>query len=75
MDPNDPSNVSLLQRVLHPSDFSEAGNQAFAHALVVALIAKSKLTILHVSGGRDGSWTDFPGVRAYLRALGPASEK
>ncbi|MGZ9133108.1 MAG: universal stress protein [Nitrospira sp.] len=70
MEPNDLSDVSLLQRVLHPSDFSEAGNQAFAHALVVALIAKSKLTILHVSGGRNGLWNDFPGVRDTLERWG-----
>jgi nucleotide-binding universal stress UspA family protein len=70
MDPNDLSDVSLLQRVLHPSDFSEAGNQAFAHALVVALIARSKLTILHVSGGRNGLWNDFPGVRDTLERWG-----
>jgi nucleotide-binding universal stress UspA family protein len=70
MVPNDPSDVSLLQRVFHPSDFSEASNQAFAHALVVALTAKAKLTILHVSGGRDSSWTDFPGVRHTLERWG-----
>ncbi len=61
-----PSVVPLLQRVLHPTDFSEAGNTAFAHALVIALIARAKLTILHVSGRRDGSWADFPGVRDTL---------
>lgn len=68
--PSDPSDVPLLQRVFHPTDFSEAGNRAFAHALVIALAARAKLTILHVSGDRDGSWTDFPGVRDTLERWG-----
>jgi nucleotide-binding universal stress UspA family protein len=65
-----PSVVPLLQRVLHPTDFSEAGHTAFAHALIIALIAKAKLTILHVSGRRDDSWADFPGVRDTLERWG-----
>lgn len=65
-----PSHVPLLQRVFHPSDFSEAGETAFAHALIIALSAKATLTILHVSEGRDGSWTDFPGVRETLERWG-----
>jgi nucleotide-binding universal stress UspA family protein len=63
---SDSSNVPLVQRVFYPSDFSEAGNTAFAHALVLALIARANLTILHVSDVGDGSWTDFPGVRDTL---------
>ncbi len=41
--------VSILQSVFHPSDFSPASEVAFAHALKAALIAKADLTILHVS--------------------------
>jgi nucleotide-binding universal stress UspA family protein len=63
---NQSSTIPLIQRVFHPSDFSEASNTAFTHALVFALIAKAKLTILHVSGCRDDSWADFPGVRKTL---------
>ncbi len=65
-----PSVVPLLQRVLHPTDCSEAGDTAFAHALVMTMAAKAKLTILHVSEGRGGSWTDFPGVRETLERWG-----
>jgi nucleotide-binding universal stress UspA family protein len=70
MVPSDPSEVPLLQRICHPSDFSEASGSAFAHALVVALTAKATLTILHVSGRRDDAWTDFPGVRETLERWG-----
>jgi nucleotide-binding universal stress UspA family protein len=70
MVPNDPSDVPLIQRVFHPSDFSEASEAAFAHALVAALTAKATLTILHVSSGGDCLWTDFPGVRDTLERWG-----
>ncbi|OQW37307.1 MAG: hypothetical protein A4E19_14205 [Nitrospira sp. SG-bin1] len=62
----DTSVVPLIQRVLLPTDLTEEGRSAFAHALIVALIAKAKLTILHVSDSRDESWADFPGVRDTL---------
>ncbi len=70
MVPSNPSDVPLIQRVFHPSDFSEASGVAFAHALVAALTAKATLTILHVSSGGEGSWTDFPGVRDTLERWG-----
>jgi nucleotide-binding universal stress UspA family protein len=60
----------VLQRIVHPSDFSEASYTAFVHALVAALTAKATLTILHVSGRRADSWTDFPGVRDTLERWG-----
>lgn len=66
MEQRDATAIPLLQRVFHPSDFSEAGDAAFAHALVIALMAKATLTILHVSDRGHGSWTDFPGVRETL---------
>ncbi|MGE3978965.1 MAG: universal stress protein [Nitrospira sp.] len=70
MVPSDPSDVPLIQRVFHPSDFSDASGAAFAHALVAALTAKATLTILHVSDSQDGSWTEFPGVRDTLERWG-----
>jgi nucleotide-binding universal stress UspA family protein len=66
MVPSNSFEVPVLQRIVHPSDFSEASEAAFAHSLVAALAAKATLTILHVSGRRDSSWTDFPGVRETL---------
>lgn len=70
MVPSHSSEIPVLQRIFHPSDFSEASHTAFAHALVAALTAKATLTILHVSGRRDDSWTDFPGVRETLERWG-----
>jgi nucleotide-binding universal stress UspA family protein len=62
--------VPILQHVFHPSDFSQASETAFAHALTAALVAKAGLTILHVSPERDTEWTEFPGVRSTLERWG-----
>jgi nucleotide-binding universal stress UspA family protein len=56
----------VVRRVLHPSDFSEASLVAFAHALKVTLISRSKLVLIHVSDGAKRDWTKFPGVREIL---------
>jgi nucleotide-binding universal stress UspA family protein len=53
--------------LLHPSDFSEASLVAFAHALKVALISKSKFVLIHVSDSGKMDWTKFPGVREIWR--------
>lgn len=74
----EPLNAPILDNVLHPSDFSEASQIAFAHALKAALIARSKLTLLHVSEGEGSGWADFPGVRETLERWGllpPGSPK
>jgi len=57
---------SIIRRVLHPSDFSEASLIAFAHALKATLIAKGKLVLIHVSDEDETEWTEFPGVRETL---------
>src|SRR5690349_16516329 len=54
-----------FQRIFHPSDFSDASNVAFAHALKLALLANGRLTILH-TGAAGGGWRDFPRVRRTL---------
>lgn len=59
-----------LQSVFHPSDFSEASEVAFAHALKVALVASSKLTLLHVKESHGAEWEHFPGVRDTLERWG-----
>jgi nucleotide-binding universal stress UspA family protein len=56
----------ILEHVLHPSDFSAGSEAAFRHALKAALVARSRLTILHVAPETKLSWTDFPGVRETL---------
>jgi nucleotide-binding universal stress UspA family protein len=58
-------------RIFHPSDFTEASEVAFAHALKLALETKAEFEIAHVephhsSKESDFHWTDFPGVRATL---------
>ncbi|MEZ4443509.1 MAG: universal stress protein [Polyangiaceae bacterium] len=66
--------------VFHPSDFSEASQVAFHHALKIALAGESRLTILHTDapGGTYARWDDFPSVRAVLerwQLLEPESTK
>src|SRR5262249_55695253 len=56
----------VIESVLHPTDFSEGSLVAFHHALKVALLAKSKLTLLNVSPEGNARWSDFPGVRQTL---------
>ena len=62
--------VPIIDSILHPSDFSAASEVAFAHALKAALIAKSQLTVMHVSPSMTAEWTDFPGVRETLARWG-----
>lgn len=60
--------IPFIRSVLHTTDFSEASNRAFAHALAIALLRQTELTILHVSdnGRNDVPWADFPAVRGTL---------
>ncbi len=55
-----------LESIFHPSDFSEASEVAFAHALKIALVAGARLTVLHVEASPSAEWQDFPGVRDTL---------
>jgi nucleotide-binding universal stress UspA family protein len=54
-----------FQRIFHPSDFSDASNVAFIHALKLAVLANGRLTILH-SGADGDAGQDFPRVRRTL---------
>lgn len=58
--------------ILHPTDFSEASESAFAHALAIAIMNKAELTILHVIDDRDQDvpWHDYPAVRTTLERWG-----
>lgn len=60
------ANGVKLESVFHPSDFSQASEIAFAHALKIALVAGAKLTMLHVAAGPGIEWQDFPAVRDTL---------
>ena len=68
---------SLIESVLHPTDFSESSLIAFHHALKTAMLARTRLTLLHVAGD-DSQWSEFPGIRETLErwgALPKGSEK
>ena len=60
----------IIDRILHPSNFSEASEVAFAHALKAALVAGSRLTLFHVSPDMTAEWSDFPAVRQTLERWG-----
>jgi len=55
-----------IESIFHPSDFSEASEVAFAHALKLALAAQAELSMLHATDGSDAEWQYFPGVREIL---------
>ena len=56
--------------VFHPSDFSDASEIAFAHALKIALVSGATLHMLHVSDRSHVPWEEFPGVRDTLERWG-----
>ena len=57
--------------VAHPTDFSEASAEAFAHALALTLAYKHRLYLLHVKDPADeASWSSFPHVREVLARWG-----
>jgi len=58
-----------VESVFHPSDFSPASRNAFAHALAIAIAGKTEITILHAGGSRE-DWTQFPAVRETLESWG-----
>ena len=54
-----------LEAIAHPTDFSEASAEAFAHALRLALEFRCRLDLLHVRSA-DGEWSSFPHIRETL---------
>lgn len=66
----DPHDLTLVRSVLHPTDFSSASELAFVHALAIALLGKTQLTILHAGGDRSENWQSFPSVVATLERWG-----
>jgi nucleotide-binding universal stress UspA family protein len=73
-------NIPLVSSVLHTTDFSAASHRAFAHALAIALLRQTELTILHVTEQPrdDIDWAGFPEVRKTLERwnlLEPGSKR
>lgn len=65
-----------IQRIFHPTDFSQDSHVAFAHALRLALVHRAELTIMHVDPAvAPEGFEDFPRIRPTLAAWGllPAS--
>ena len=52
--------IPFVKSIFHPSDFSEASELAFAHALAIALIGETQLVIMHA---RRGEREPGPGPR------------
>jgi nucleotide-binding universal stress UspA family protein len=61
-----PVAAPFIRSVVHATDFSEADEHAFAHALGVALLRQASFTILHVTSDASGDWRGFPAVRKTL---------
>lgn len=59
----------FVESVLHPSDFSLASENAFVHALAIALVRKTEFTILHTGEPGQGR-RQFPAVRTTLERWG-----
>jgi nucleotide-binding universal stress UspA family protein len=60
------SAIPFISSVVHPTDFSAASERAFAHALAVALLRRTSLTLLHVTSDPHRDWSGFPAVRSTL---------
>jgi len=58
--------IPFLKSIFHPSDFSNASESAFAHALAIALIQKTQLIIMHARRSAQEDWAQFPAVRKTL---------
>jgi nucleotide-binding universal stress UspA family protein len=64
--------IPPVRSVLHLSDFSAASENAFAHALAIALFRDTTFTIAHAKGKNlaGHEWTKFPSVRSTLEKWG-----
>jgi nucleotide-binding universal stress UspA family protein len=58
--------IPFVKSIFHPSDFSQASESAFAHALAIALKRKTRLVIMHARRGKWEDWSQFPAVRETL---------
>ena len=64
------------ENVLHPTDFHPDAENAFAHAVRIALESKGLLSVVHVGELKQGSrWQAFPHVRPMLARWGLLSPR
>ncbi len=62
---------TAVESIVHPTDFSRAGLDAFAHALRIAAAAKSIFYLVHIESDTElDDWGHFPRVRETLAAWG-----
>ena len=59
-----------IEQLFHPTDLSPGSTTAFLHALRIATVTRSRLTIMHVAEDDDMNWSELPGVRATLARWG-----
>ena len=64
--------IPFITSVLHPTDFSPGSDQAFAHALAIAVLRQTEFTILHIGPEKeaDVEWSRYPAVRKTLERWG-----
>jgi nucleotide-binding universal stress UspA family protein len=62
--------TSSKASILHPIDSSPASRAAFAHALALALVGRTRLDIVQVGSPSHSGWTRFPPVRGTLERWG-----
>jgi len=76
--PNATAAPPFIESVVLATDFTPASERAFAHALAVALLRRTSLTVLHVGADAGADWSGFPAVRKTLERWGllePGSER
>src|SRR6516225_7644048 len=62
--------MNAIRSIVHPTDFSDLSAAAFAHALRIALAAKSKLHLIHVSQYDATEALAFPHAQRLLAQWG-----
>ncbi len=62
--------ASTIESIAHPTDFSDLSRKAFAHALRIAVAARSRLHLLHVGHGDAQGADTFPNVQSTLARWG-----
>ena len=67
-----PGNLPIVRSVLHPTDLSPGSEIAFQHALAIALLRQTSLTLLHVEGSSPAG--ELPSVREMLERWGLLEE-